>query len=794
MGLSEEIRRKLIETFKAEQSEHVQNISQGLLKLEKHPPEEERQALLQDIFREAHSLKGAARSVGISTIESIGHTLEDLLSLTQKDEIELSPQLFDLLYEALDGIILVIRQLEAGQSSPPAEVMALIAKMEQVKNQPEMLGAAAKGETAAPKTEHQNGENVIPVSAEKLDRLLDQLDKMLTQQPIISLPPEPDPIYTDTMSAASPQLGDETIRVSVSKLDQLMGQLSELLSTKIRSEQYLGQIRQVQTQMGEWYKTWLNSRQSYNQFFRTSQELQAQYPELKSLINFAVYNQEQLKYFDTHLNELSRQLANDTMRLSLVVNEIEEEVKQLRMMPLSTITTGFERMVRDVARQQKKRVKFSTDGEDTELDKRVLEQIKDPLIHLVRNAIAHGLETPAERKIQDKPPEGMVHLAAEQQGNHIIITIQDDGRGLDSAKIREVAVEKGLISRDEAEHMDETNAQALIFRSGLSTSQTIDDISGRGVGLDVVHKNVESLQGSLNVSSTPAVGTTFTIFLPLTLASTRGLLVQAGGQRFALPFSAISRMLKVPLHELETIQGLTTLRYNDDPVPVARLESLLDISSSARATFNDDEILTMVIIAVGQQRLGLIVDELDGEQEIVIKSLGKQLLKVLGFAGASILGSGEVILVLHAADLIRLANYTSSIARTDIDTTISKSQAKRILVVDDSITIRTLEKNILESAGYEVTLATDGQEALEKVTAKQPDLIVSDINMPRMDGFTLTLTLKQDQRFKTIPIILVTSLESPEDKAKGLKSGADAYIVKNKFDQLSLLDTIVQLV
>ncbi|MEW5959638.1 MAG: hybrid sensor histidine kinase/response regulator [Chloroflexota bacterium] len=777
MGLSTEIRQQLINSFKTEQSEHVQKINQGLLALEKNPEGEGQAALLNEIFREAHSLKGAARAVGVTAIESLGHALEEFLLNAKEGRLTFSAELFDLLYQTLDAVDLVMQQIDRGDSTPPAKVLALLARLEEARQS--VLGAGEQtGEAAGQQsqTEEQRKGEIPPPS----------------------LPPTPAP---------SPVLqSDETIRVSVSKLDALMAQFSELLGAKIRAEQRLADVRDLQASAAGWHNDWLALRNHYNRLVRNSQGASSGHngqarsqvgrngygKDVTALLDFAAKNQEQLRAFNARSNSLYRQLANDTMRLSLVIDELQEEIKRVRMLPLTTITPTFGRMVRDLAREQGKRINLTIKGGETELDKRVLEQIKDPLIHLLRNAVDHGVEPPADREKAGKPAEGQITLSASQQGNNVVITVHDDGHGLDLQAIRLSAARKGWLSTAEAEKLSDDEAANLIFNSGLSTSKIITDISGRGVGLDVVRQNVEGLHGTLEVDFESGQGAAFTMTLPLTLASTRGLLVRVGEQILALPHSTVERMLHVKPNDIARVEGKEAITYQDKPVALAWLADLLELPRPVPETDH----LTVVIVGVAEKRLGLIVDDLAGEQEIVMKSLGKQLVKVGGLAGATVLGSGRVILVLHPADLIKLAGRTPT--RPPIVVGANRKQAdqrKTILVVDDSITTRTLEKNILEAAGYEVKLATDGQEALGALMSNSlPNLIVSDINMPRLDGFALTQWVKQDHRYAGIPVVLVTSLDSPADKARGIEVGADAYIVKSSFDQGNLLETIEQLV
>ena len=792
MGLSEEIRQKLINSFKIEQQEHIQEISQGLLALEKNPTDQERQALLVKIFREAHSLKGAARAVGLTTIESLGHALEDLLLEAKEGRLTFSPELFDFMYQALDAVELVMNQLETGNSTPPAKVLALLSRLEEIKGTATTVApegpAGAEQELKPPEHPPREKEQAAtPVSGGQ------------ETAPEIAISPE----ATQSQAPASTTAVDETIRVSVSKLDALMAQFSELLGAKIRAEQRLAEVRELQAFATDWHKDWLALRNHYS---RLSHE---GYPSayrgghsqvtgngsgqgVGILVDFAAQNKERLRSLNTQINILYRQLSNDTMRLSLIMGELQEEIKRVRMLPLSTITPTFGRMVRDLARAQGKQITLTIVGGETELDKRVLEQIKDPLIHLLRNAVDHGIELAVEREAAGKPAEGQITLSASQQGHNVVITVGDDGAGLDLEAIRVAAVRRGVLRPHEVQKLDDDEVTKLIFNSGFSTSPIITDISGRGVGLDVVRQNVEELHGTLEVSFEVGRGTTFTMNLPLTLASSRGLLVKAGGQIFALPLSTVERMLHLKGEAIGGINGREAITYQQKPLALAWLADLLELPQSQR----DSDQLTVVIVAVAEKRLGLVVDDLVGEQEIVMKSLGKQLARVGGIAGATVLGSGQVILVLHPADLIKLAARTPARLHVESDGNKAESNSRKtILVVDDSITTRTLEKNILEAAGYEVILATDGEQALATlVTAGLPDLIVSDINMPCLDGFGLTQRIRQDDRYADIPVVLVTSLDSPADKARGIEVGADAYIVKSSFDQNNLLETIEQLV
>ena len=443
------------------------------------------------------------------------------------------------------------------------------------------------------------------------------------------------------------------------------------------------------------------------------------------------------------------------------------------------------------------------------MDKRVLEQIKDPLIHMLRNAIDHGIEPPQQRVALGKPRSGTITLTAEQLGKDVLICVSDDGAGLDLDAIRQTIARHGV----DAQTLSEIELVEGIFKVGISTSPIITDISGRGVGLDVVRRNVEALHGRIDVDWTPGEGAAFTLTLPLRLTSSRGLLVRVSNELFAIPLNAIERIMYISPQEISPLEGQDTVLYNGRPLTLVQLGDVLELP---RAEAQRDNVLSpsnalrmhsskgeahilVVILAAAERRMAFAVDELVGEQEIVIKGLGKQLTRVGGIAGATVMGSGRVVLILNVADLIKLAMRGGGRSVFDAlaeaaPSMVTRAQ-RRILIVDDSITTRTLEKNILEAAGYTVQLAVDGQEALSTIaTGGVPDLIVSDLVMPRMDGFELTQRIKDDPNMASVPVILVTSLDSPKDKARGIEIGADAYIVKSSFDQNNLLETIEQLI
>ncbi len=854
--LSSKIREQLISSFGAELAEHVQTMTDGLLALEQDQVSgNERQETLSGIFRAAHSLKGAARALGVTAVEQLAHALENVLDLMQRGATPFTQDLFTVCFRALDTIQLVQAVYDSGGTTPPVQVLQTLAELEEFRNPPAAAGEPTP--TTAPTTPADSGATALPSLRRPLPPRPAQETPRAAAVPAASPPapapaapasavvkplfdadgcdtrqtPPPTPvgkrearpappsepvekvIWSDTPSQPPvepapppriPEVTDETVRVSVGKLDALMAQLSELLVTKIRSEQRLTQVHRTRDFVAQWQKEWVVMRKTYGRLMRKTREWD-NHPDLQQdimqLLEYVSTSQEQLRQLHTQVNTLAREYTNDTLHTALVIDTLEQEVKQVRMLPLNTITGAFGRMVRDLAQGAQKEATLHIVGGEVELDKRVLEQIKDPLIHLLRNAIDHGMETPEERTAAGKARSGSITLAAEQLGKEVVIRVSDDGRGLDLAAIRRAAQRKDDIGAA-AETMTEAELVELIFGARFSTSPIITDVSGRGVGLDVVRRNVSALGGRINVDWILHQGATFTLILPMTLTSTRGLLVRAGGQRFAIPFSAIERILRVGPDEVAALGGHETIHHQGRPYPLVRLSDVLELPRT-NPNGGEEAYMVVVIVATAERRMAFVVDGLEGEQEMVIKTTGKQLRHVGGIAGATVMGNGDVLLVLNVADLIKLAVRGEH--RTVHPSVIGEAVAMpapvavrpqpRILVVDDSVTTRTLEKNVLEAAGYTVLLAVNGQEALGLIaTGEAPDLIISDVVMPRLDGFGLTQQIKHDARTASIPVILVTSLDSPEDKTRGIEVGADAYIVKSHFDQNNLLETIEQLI
>lgn len=718
----DDLQRQLLKTFQVEAQEHLQKLNQTLLQLERQPDGATRQPLLQEVFRTAHSLKGAARSVGLSDIENLAHAMESVLQQARDAKLELKPDTCDILYDALDAI----QQLLDG------EAMDI-----------EPLRARLIATTTSTPTSPSATTKEIP--------------------------------STETLIVP----GEETIRVAVDKLDDLMAQAGELIMAEISAEQHLADVRALRMQLASWPKLW--------------REIKTLLPHLDGdaggrLTDILTHHHEYMQILARDVNALEQAVGRDALNLSMSVTRLQDEVRRVRMVPLQTLVPVLQRAVRDAARSEEKRVAFTLDGSEVELDKKVLETLKDPLLHLLRNAVIHGIEAPEDREAAGKLPEGQVSLTVWQQGSEIHIAIRDDGCGFDVEALRRNSLKSGGPAFDGEANPDDIIA-ALAFQPGVTTVEHVTEMAGRGVGLDVVRQSVSTLRGRIKIENMPGAGVTILLVVPVSLTMSRGLLVKVGSEQYALPLISVEKIVEV--RDTFSIGGQPALQIDDKPLPLVSLATVLERPTHKNGNGNKP---LAVILSVAEQRLAVWVDDVLTEQELAVKSLGKPLQHVRNVEGVALLATGEPVVVLNVADLVKSARGVS--APTHSITTTPEDRSKpsaHILVVDDSITTRTLEKNILESAGYRVTTAIDGVQALQKLRDNTIDLMVADVQMPHLDGFALTQQLRESTEYHTFPIILVTSLESREDRERGLLAGADAYIVKRGFDQVELLAAIERL-
>jgi two-component system chemotaxis sensor kinase CheA len=705
--------KELRDLFKIESAEHIQCLEKSFLHLEKDPGN---RAVLEESFREAHSLKGAARMLGLADIEGMSHRIEDILGAANKGTIPLSAESLDRLYKGLD----TIRRL----------------------------------------ADEAVTEGSIPTQ------------QAAVQEPVTSV------ASPETREADIKDFRIETIRVETKKLDELMTQAGELSVTRLRIAQRLADIEHAITQWEE-----------------ISKKIpEKNVPPAGSPSYDMQYANGESERLGSLLTSLRNALYEDNSRLDFITGEFEDSIGKIRLLPFATIFNLFPRMVRDIAKEKAKEIQLIIEGGETSADKRILEEMKDPLMHMVRNAVDHGIETPAEREQHNKPRTGIIRLKAYQSPSHIVIEVSDDGKGLDLESIKRAAVKRKLLSEEALSAMPPAQIHSLIFVSGISTSTFVSDISGRGVGLDVVRANVEHLKGTIHVESIPSRGLTLRILLPLTIATARVVIVTVKQVKYAVPVEYIQTIRHISRKEIFALEGRKTIVFDKLPVPVAHLSDILTPRYPVSLSRNPQrELFPCIILSVGDDKLGIFVDEIIDEQEIVLKPQSKILQRIKNISGSTILGTGETCMVLNPHDLIKSVRKSETVVSEEKPEEKVETK-KSLLVAEDSITVRTQMKRILEGAGYEVTVAVDGLDAFNKLGGGLFDALVSDIMMPNMNGLTLTEKIRQDKKYREIPVILVTSLASDEDRKKGIEAGANAYITKSSFDQRVLLETLRRLI
>lgn len=591
----------------------------------------------------------------------------------------------------------------------------------------------------------------------------------------------------------------KTLRVDTNKLDQLVSQVGELIISKIKAKDHLTEIEKIGHSIEDWYREWNKAKQLIKYMNRKPikpGDLPAGtsiYSQNKNIYSFFEESSSRFVALMNQVNSLYKTIQEDDTRLNLIVNELEEKIKSVRVLPLATIFHMFPRMVRDIGREKNKNIELVISGSETSVDKKIIEEIKSPLMHIIRNSIDHGIEIPEIRLKNGKNPVGKIFLSAYHLENSVLIEVIDDGRGIDLEAIKRKAIQKGLLSETELQSMSDDQIMNIIFWPGFSTGEIVTDISGRGIGLDIVHTKITQLNGKVNIKSTLGEGCRVSIQLPVTMATVKSFLVRVNNQTFAIPTIAIKTALLMKPEEIFFKEGRETIIVDNKTVPICRLSKILEMPEEKA---NEEDKIVVIIIQAEDVQVGFIIDKLIGDQEILHKNLAPPLLRVRNIAGVTTIGSGELCLIINVNDLVKSAYSSFGMSKKQLiidkqsNTAIVK---KNILVVDDSVTTRILERNILRTAGYNVTVAINGLDALTKLLSEKFDLVVSDIEMPEINGFELTERLRMDGRFKAIPIVLVTSLVSESDRKRGLNLGANAYITKGGFNQEELLNTIRKL-
>ena len=509
-------------------------------------------------------------------------------------------------------------------------------------------------------------------------------------------------------------------------------------------------------------------------------------------LDFLASRRDHVSQLNDALYVLGRDLERDGRSIAGMIGGLLDEVMTISMLPFTSLLEIMPKVVRDLAHDRGKEVALMTNGAEIKIDRRILDEMREPLIHLVRNCVDHGIESPEVRMAKKKPPVGTVIIdVVHKEGKSVEVLVSDDGAGIDVAEIGRSAVRLGILSKEEADRMDEPRLLRLIFFSGMTTSPIITDISGRGLGLAIVQERVEKLGGAVFCETTAGKGVSFRILLPLTLATFRGLIVHTEDHQVVVPLTGLDRTLRVKQDDIKTVENKETITLEGQTIPLVPLRAVLELPRREKQGIKTGTV-PAIVLGTAEHRIAFTVDDILHEQEVLVKNLGRQLVRVRNITGATVLGTGRVVPVLNVPDLLKSAVKVAVPAEEPL--VVEETEKKSILVVEDSITARALLKNILESAGYDVKSAVDGLDAYTMLRVEDFGLVVSDVDMPKMNGFELTTKIRSDKRLAELPVILVTALDSREDRERGIDVGANAYIVKSSFDQSNLLEVIKRLI
>ncbi|UOR63954.1 chemotaxis histidine kinase/response regulator CheAY2 [Helicobacter pylori] len=778
--------QEIMEDFLIEAFEMNEQLDQDLVELEHNPEDLD---LLNRIFRVAHTIKGSSSFLNLNILTHLTHNMEDVLNRARKGEIKITPDIMDVVLRSIDlmkTLLVTIRDTGSDTNNGKEnEIEEAVKQLQAITSQ--NLEGAKEGTKEAPKEEakkeniKENQENkeksptakdfasdnpladepdldYTNMSAEEVEAEIERLlnkrqeadkerraQKKQEAKPKQEVAPKTETPKTETSKAPktetktkakadteenkAPSIGvEQTVRVDVRRLDHLMNLIGELVLGKNRLIRIYGDVEER-------------------------------------------YDGEKF------LEELNQVVSS----ISAVTTDLQLAVMKTRMQPVGKVFNKFPRMVRDLSRELGKSIELIIEGEETELDKSIVEEIGDPLIHIIRNSCDHGIEPLEERRRLNKPETGKVQLSAYNEGNHIVIKISDDGKGLDPVMLKEKAIEKGVISERDAEGMSDREAFNLIFKPGFSTAKVVSNVSGRGVGMDVVKTNIEKLNGIIEIDSEVGVGTTQKLKIPLTLAIIQALLVGVQEEYYAIPLSSVLETVRISQDEIYTVDGKSVLRLRDEVLSLVRLSDIFKVDAILES--NSD--VYVVIIGLADQKIGVIVDYLIGQEEVVIKSLGYYLKNTRGIAGATVRGDGKITLIVDVGAMMDMAKSI----KVNITTLMNESENTKsknspsdyvVLAIDDSSTDRAIIRKCLKPLGITLLEASNGLEGLEmlKNGDKTPDAILVDIEMPKMDGYTFASEVRKYNKFKNLPLIAVTSRVTKTDRMRGVESGMTEYITK----------------
>ena len=773
--------QEILQDFLVESFELVEQLDSDLVELEARPEDLE---LLNGIFRVAHTVKGASSFLNFDVLTHLTHHMEDVLNKARHGELIITPDIMDVVLESIDLMKALLHTIRDTSSDAGIDVSECVVRLDKVSggdgDVPVVEASAPIAETTPVVEEVEEEEldydsmDADEIEAE-IQRLLNQRQeedkakraaKIAAGQSVPEAPPspedevveapapEPTPTPTPTPAPApiavakpvvsapreeepkaaapakrAPAAVEQTIRVDVKRLDHLMNLIGELVLAK-------------------------------NRLIKINDDVEERYEG------------------EEFLEELNQVVSI----VSLVTTDLQIAVMKTRMLPIGKVFNKFPRMIRDLTRELNKKIELEISGEETELDKSIVEEIGDPLVHIIRNSCDHGVEMPSVRLAAGKSETGTIKLKAYNEGNAIVIQIDDDGKGLDIDMLKNKSLEKGIITEKEADNMSDSEAFALIFKPGFSTAAQVTNVSGRGVGMDVVKTNIEKLNGIIDIDSELGRGTSIKLKIPLTLAIIQALLVGVQEEYYAIPLASVLETVRISQDEIYTVESRSVMRLRDEVLSLVHIGDIFEVDRILDA----GEYAYVVVLGLGAQKLGLIVDSLVGQEEIVIKSMGDYLKGIDGIAGATIRGDGGVTLIVDVVALMQMAKGVkaslpaASASAAQISLEKTKASDYKVMIVDDSKTDRMIMRKALEPLGISLIEASDGQEALNILKSGEHcfDAMLVDIEMPRMDGYSLATEIKKYNKYKNLPLIAVTSRTGKSDRMRGVESGMVEYITK----------------
>ncbi len=760
----------MLELFRLEAESQTAVLSAGVLAIEEL---ERSPATIESLMRAAHSLKGAARIVNLEPAVRVAHALEDVFVAAGKGTCRVGPDHADLLLAAIDFLGAIARSDDALAADGPWTSRAddLVGRLAGL-----LSGAPGTPATTSP-ARPRAAEPVAPVEPA-------EPPPAPAQPPATATATATVPAEAERQPAKALDGGDRVVRVSADSLTRLVGLAGESLVEARQLRPFVDsllQLRGVEVDLCD-RLTGLEERIRAAEF--------AVPAALPSMLASA---RERADACLARLTDLVEDFEAFARRNEDLSNRLHHEVIASRMRPLADGIRGFPRLVRDLARTLGKQIRFEVRGEQTGVDRDILDKLEAPLSHLIRNAVDHGLETPTERETAGKDPVGAVRLEARHRAGMLHITLTDDGRGIDVERLRARAVARSLVAPAVAEHLTELELLEFLFLPGFSTKDAVTEISGRGVGLDVVQSMVKGVGGSVRVATQPGRQTVFTLQLPITMSVIRALLVDIGGEPYAFPLTRIDQILFCPQADIRTIEGRQYIDRDGQSIGLVMAAQILDLPPGQPA-----DPLPIVVVSDRGQQFGMIVDAFRGERDLEVRPLDSRLGKVADINSASLLENGNPVLIVDVEDLVRSIDNVlmgRRLSRVEFEKLAEQArQRKRILVVDDSITVRELERQLLAARGYAVDVAIDGMDGWNAIRSAHYDLVVTDVDMPRMDGIGLVSLIKSDPARKDIPVVIVSYKDREEDRLRGLDAGANRYLTKSSFHDATFVDTITDLI